>query len=258
MTRCFLPFAFTALVAASAAHAQSYTVKLGGAHIDPRATSSPLRGELPAVVMGSYFGNVRIDGGLRLAVQPQSTLVFAVERVLNGPWSAELVLGVPPRHDVKLRAAAPVLSPTSPADPLGPTKVAQTTAKLTAADGQVVATVQQVAPTLFLNHTFLDSTSPWRPYVGVGINYTRMKARSNAVGDGLYNDGAVRIKLSHSIGPALQAGLRYQIDPQWSLNAGWAVARIKNELRIRTDNAAQRADYRFYPSVWSATVGYSF
>lgn len=257
MNARFLALTAVAALSATVAHASTYTVKLGGAHIDPRATSSPLRGELPSVVGGNYFGNVAIDGGLRLAVQPQSTLIFSVERTLAGPWSAELVLGVPPKHDVKLRSSAPALS-ALPGDPNGATKVALTTDKLQRADSEVVATVKQVAPTLFVNYTFLDATSAWRPYVGVGINYTRMKAESNAVGDALYNDGPVRIKLSHSLGPALQAGVRYQFDAQWSFNVGWAVAKIKNDLRIRTDHSEQRADYRFYPSVWSATVGYSF
>ncbi|NBD21233.1 outer membrane beta-barrel protein [Aquabacterium fontiphilum] len=255
----FLALAAVAAISGAAAHAGTYTVKLGGAHIDPRATSSPLRGELPAVVSGTYYGNVVIDGGLRLAVQPKTTLIFSIERALAGPWSAELVLGVPPKHDVKLRAATPALTADgSYPDPIASLKVARTTEKLQAADGQVVATVKQVAPTLFVNYAFLDATSAWRPYVGVGINYTRMKAESNALGDALYNDGPVRIKLSHSLGPALQAGVRYQFDPQWSFNVGWAVAKIKNDLRIRTDRSEQRADYRFYPSVWSATVGYSF
>lgn len=259
MNTRFIALTAVAALSATVAHAGPYTIKLGGAHIDPRATSSPLRGELPAIVGGTYYGTVNIDGGLKLAVQPKATLIFSIERALVGPWSAELVLGVPPKHDVKLRSGSPRLSPDdSFPDPIASLKVQRTTEKLTAADGQVVATVKQVAPTLFVNYTFLDDSSAWRPYVGVGINYTRMKAESNATGDALYNDGPVRIKLSHSIGPALQAGLRYQFDKTWSVNVGWAVAKIDNDLRIRTNRSEQRADFSFYPSVWSATVGYSF
>lgn len=252
--------ALLSALSCSSVLAQTYTVKLGGAYIDPRATSSALRGQLPAVVSGNYFGNVNIDGGLRLDVQPKSTVIFSIERVLSGPWSAEVVLGIPPEHDVKLRSGSPQLSDdgTSPNEIVAGQKVQRTTDKLVNADGQVVATVKQVAPTIFLNYTFLNDSSAWRPYVGVGLNYTRMKATSNDVGDALYSDGPVRIKLSHSLGPAVQAGLRYQFDRQWSANVGWAVAKIKNNLRIRTDRSEQRADFSFYPSVWTATVGYSF
>lgn len=242
----------------SSAAAQTYTIKLGGIHVDPRATSSSLRGTLPASSGGVYYGNVATSAGIELEVQPKATWMFSIERVINDRWSAELVLGVPPEHDVKLRAASPTLTPTSSSDLLGPTKVGLTTQKLQRNDGQVVATVKQAAPTLFFNYQLREQGASWRPYVGVGVNYTRFKATSNSVGNALYSDGPVRIDLTDSIGLAFQTGVVYRIDRNWSIQAGWATAAVKNKLTIRTDHSEQKATYRFHPSAFSMAVGYSF
>lgn len=94
--------------------------------------------------------------------------------------------------------------------------------------------------------------------MGLGANYTRFKATSTDVGNALYNDGPVRISLTDSIGFAAQLGAVYRIDHNWSLNASWATAAVMNHITVRTNQSEQTATYRFHPSVFTATVGYSF
>jgi outer membrane protein len=86
---------------ASAAMAQTYTFKLGAGRIDPRATSGDLEGTLPDHVGGT----VPVPAGNHLEVMPKSTLLFSIERNFDDHWGAELVLGAPPTHDVKLRVS---------------------------------------------------------------------------------------------------------------------------------------------------------
>jgi len=131
-------------------------------------------------------------------------------------------------------------------------------AKLAANNGLVVAGVRQWAPTLFLNYKFGDKTNALRPWVGVGINHTTFKSSTNAVGNELYHDGAVRVKLSDSTGLAFQTGVTYQFDPNWSLQASWMTAAVKHNLTTYTDHSSQKATYRFHPSVFAAVVAYSF
>lgn len=247
----------TALAASSALAQSGYTIKMGWGTIDPRATSSDLQGTLPAVVGGTYYGTVNVTGGVSLEVQRQDTLMFSIERALNEQWAVELRLGYPPKHDVKLRVHNPQLSYNA-GDALGPTKVTRVAAKLAANNGLVVAGVRQWAPTLFLNHKFGDRTNALRPWVGVGVNHTTFKSSTNAVGDELYHDGAVRVKLSDSTGLAFQAGITYQLDTNWSLQASWMTAAVKHNLTTYTDHSAQKATYRFHPSVFTAVVAYSF
>jgi outer membrane protein len=256
--------ALAALGASSAAHAQ-YTVKLGGAYINPHATSEPLRGGV--AVPSPLSGNLVLNDGVALQVQSKSTLIFAIERALDEHWSVEFVLGTPPKHDVKLKVNNPQIDATGVTLPNGFTNsTLQTNAsaglrqKLEAQNGQVVSTVRQWAPTVFFNYKFLDASSSVRPFVGFGINVTRFKARTTAAGDTLYADGAKpEISLSDSIGPAVQVGVSYKLDQNWSLNASVATARVDNKLTIVTASGLrQESSFRFNPTAYTATVGYSF
>jgi outer membrane protein len=270
-----------------AASAQTYTFKIGAGRIDPRATSSDLEGTLPMGLAAP--STVPLSAGNQLEVQPKSTLLFSIERAFNDHWSAELVLGAPPTHDVKLRASDEVmrgaalatsLAGSLPADYFTTTNAstastyaglfpaqyggvagyykARAALKVAPYDGVVVARVKQAAPTLFLNYKFLDASSAFRPYVGVGVNYTNFKVTSTQAGNDLYNDGPVRISSTDSIGFAFQVGGTYKFDKNWSASAGWTTAAVKNNVTIRTDHSQQNLSYRFHPSVFSLMVGYSY
>lgn len=273
------------LVAGSAFAEAGYTIKVGAGRIDPRATSSDLTGTLPVNTgLGQFV--INLPSGNRTEVQPKSTLIFSIERTLNDNWGVELVAGVPPTHDVKLRAsdtvkagaaaAAPVLAAkgadafTDPAKASGATGVVAavggvpnyvklaTGVQVNRYDGVTVARVRQTAPTVFLNYKFFEPSASFRPYVGVGLNYTKFKVTSTAAGNDLYGDGPVRISSSDSFGLAFQIGGSYKIDKNWSINAGWMTAAVRNDVVIRTNHTEERLFYRFHPSVFSATVGYSF
>lgn len=268
------------LVSASAL-AQTYTVKIGGGYIDPRATSSSLEGTLPTGFSGAPV--VPLSAGNRLEVMPKSTLLFSIERSINDHWGAELVLGFPPTHDVKLRASDIVKHGAATAAQIKAglgadafTNPAKTSAAITAAggasnyvslrvadnvnqyDGVTVARVKQTAPTLFLNYKFLDASSSLRPYLGVGVNYTHFKVTSTDAGNSLYNDGPVRISSTDSIGLAFQMGANYKFDKNWLVSASWATAGVKNNVTIRTNSSQQTLSYRFHPSVFSLMVGYQY
>ena len=267
-------------LAASAAMAQTYTFKIGAGRIDPRATSGDLQGTITTGL--ATPSTVALTPGNQLEVQPKSTLLFSVERTFDDHWAAELVLGIPPTHDVKLRVSDAIKSGAAQAAAIKaslgsdafttPSKVnaiittygAANYVKLKVADnvnqydGATVARVKQVAPTLFLNYKFLAPSSAFRPYVGVGLNYTNFKVTSTDAGNNLYNDGPVRISSTDSIGLAFQVGAAYKFDKNWLLSASWYTAGVKNNVTIRTNSTEQDASYRFHPSVFSVMVGYQF
>ncbi|WP_290642620.1 OmpW family outer membrane protein [Aquabacterium sp.] len=268
------------LVSASAL-AQTYTVKIGGGYIDPRATSSSLEGTLPTGFAGAPV--VPLSEGNHLQVMPKSTVLFSVERSIDDHWGAELVLGFPPTHDVKLRVSDAIKAGAATAAQIKAglgadafTNPAKTSAAITAAGGATnyvklrvadnvnqyddvtVARVKQTAPTLFLNYKFLDATSALRPYIGVGVNYTNFKVTSTEAGNNLYGDGPVRISSTDSIGLAFQMGANYKFDKNWLVSASWATAGVKNNVTIRTNLSEQTLSYRFHPSVFSLMVGYQY
>ena len=255
-----IKFKFAAVSAlvmlASSSFAQTYTVKFGGGYVDPHATSSDLQGTAPG--LPAPYNTV--PAGARLEVQPKSTVLFSVARSFGDHWEAEMLLGVPPKHDVKLLVSDSIKALRSSANPY----VAGLATKLTAYDGNVMSTVETIAPTFFLNYKFLEATSNWRPYIGAGLNYTHFKAKATARGVEFYNGNSVDIELSDSYGLALQAGVSYKFDQNWSLNAGLSSTMIKNDLTITSRNASgtttsrQTAKYDFQPTVLSLMVGYSF
>ncbi len=160
---------------------------------------------------------------------------------MNDQWDVELALGFPPTHDITLTV-----------------NNASLPASAQAINGQTGARVRQVAPTLFFNYKFLEKSSAFRPFVGVGVNYTSFdKTSSNAVGNAL-NGGATSISLEDSIGLALQGGVTYRINNQWSLTAALATAQVKSKITTNTLGIERTADIRFKPRVFTVSVGYSF
>ena len=53
-------------------------------------------------------------------------------------------------------------------------------------DNQVVARITAVTPTAFLNYKFGEASSKYRPFVGIGINYSHITATTTAIGDRFY------------------------------------------------------------------------
>jgi len=234
---------------AGSACAQNYTVKFGAGYVDPRASSTDLQGTVP-----TPFGPYPVAAGLSLQVQPKTAVLFSVARSFGDHWEAELMMGIPPKHDVKLKVSNALKAQAGFS-----TLPAQLAYHYTQYDDEVVATVSTIAPTAYINYKFFEPSSAWRPYVGVGLNYTHFNANANDKGTQFYGpDGRVDIHLDDSYGLAFQAGVSYQIDKKWSLNAGWSTIAVKNKLTITTAHSQQTASYDFQPSVFSLMVGYAF
>ncbi len=219
----------SALLAAGVASAQ-YTVQLGVANVDPGASASATTGPfLPANTTS-------------LNVKAQQTVFFSVTRAINDNWDVQLALGYPPTHDVTLRVITPGNLPPSVA----------------AKDGQLIGTVRQIAPTLFANYKFGESSAKFRPFVGIGINYTMFdQANSTALFNQL-SGGTTNNKLTDSWGLAAQVGAVYKLDGPWSVSGTWSTADVKSTLTNNTYGVERKTDIKFNPSVFILAVGYSF
>ncbi len=222
--------ALLSLAASNSAMAQATTIKLGLVNVEPNSSASAVSGPFTPV------------NALSLKVQSQSTLFFSAAREIDSHWEAELALGVPPTHDVKLVILPGGVVPGSVA----------------ALDGSVAAKVRQVAPTLFANYRFGDGTSQIRPFVGVGMNFTTFdKTESTAVNNAV-NGGPTNIKLKDSIGLAAQLGVTAKLGGPWSITGAWSTARVKTTMTTNTLGIERKADITFHPSVITVAVGYSF
>ena len=209
---------------------KSTSVRLGYTHVAPHSSATD--------AVGPFLPGP--PSGVSLEVQNKSTLFFSVARDITPHIEAELALGFPPTHDVTAK-----LAPSLPSHVL-------------ALNGQVIAKVRQVAPTLFFNYKFGEPGSTWRPFVGAGINYTKFDRRESTAAGNQLNGGPTDIRLSDSWGLAAQAGVSYRLNDQWSLNAAVATARVKTHLTATTAGQARKIDIRFRPTVITLSAGYVF
>ena len=241
-----LTLATVATLLAGSAGAQTYTVKVGGAYIVPNATSSDFSGNLP--------NGLGARSGVNLEVQSKATLMFSIERAINDNFSVELVLGLPPKHDVKLKVSDAARARA--ADVTNPFRLLDQ--HFVDYADQKVATVKQMAPTVFFNYKFGEASANCRPYLGLGINYTKMDADLTDTGKALYSGVPMTQKLSSSIAPAIQAGVTYKIDKTWSVNMGLVSTFVSSTLKVTGNGQTHTAKFDFTPTVYTASVGYSF
>jgi outer membrane protein len=107
-----------------------------------------------------------------------------------------------------------------------------------------LGTFTHLPPTLTVQYHFTDFKG-FKPYVGAGVNYTKIKDNLNS---GYSLD-------SHSYGAALQVGVDVPLDKQWSLNLD-----VK-KVYINTDvySNGTRAGYlKLDPTMVGVGVGYRF
>jgi outer membrane protein len=210
-------------LASFAAGAQENTVRLGYGYIDVHSKSDNFTTNGPAFLTPQPAG---------LTVDSASTVILGYTRRLNANFDLDFVLGVPPQHDVKGRG--------------------------TLAPYGTVARVKQAAPTVFVNYNFFDEQTRFRPFVGVGVNYTKFFNRESTANGVLASGGPTRIDLSSSWGLAAQVGAKYKLDDRWSVNGSVTVADVKSDLTATTGSIERRTRIDFRPVVYIVTVGYSF
>ena len=153
------------------------------------------------VRVGAYFVHYQASAtdlsgpftpaGINIRVGNVTTLYLAYLRNLDSHWTVELAGGIPPTTRTYGKGPATVGSVPF--------------------NGQEVAKAHWFSPSLLLDYKFLDASSPLRPYVGAGINYTRFyKLESTPAGDAA-NGGPTRVSLSSSWGPAGTIGMSWQV-----------------------------------------------
>lgn len=133
--------------------------------------------------------------------------------------AAELILTYPQEHDVEL-------------------------------GGTKIGTVKQLPPTLLAQYHFLPD-GQIDPYVGLGLNYTRVSGAS-------FDPSVSAFDLSvdkSSVGLALQVGLDYKIDKTWSVNVDVKYIDIKVDVKSA---GTKLTELKVSPLIAGVGVGYRF
>lgn len=113
-------------------------------------------------------------------------------------------------------------------------------------DGAEIGTFKHLPPTLSLQYHFAPSKTI-SPYVGAGVNYTRMSSVKLLDGAGdLEND---------SWGLSLQAGVNVRLNQHWSLNADVKKINLRSDVYVGGANASH---LKVDPVLFGLGVGYRF
>ena len=223
-TRIIVLVSWAALAAGGAAQAQTLTQ--AQAHTHPLLGNSTFKaGVIHYQTHARTTGvtGIGIPPGADATVSNATTLLLSYEYAMSPHFGVELVFGVPPK--IKARASGSV-----------------------AFLGEVL-TARNVAPTLLFNYHFFAPGSTLRPYLGVGVNYTRFTDVTTPYGWDVH--------LSDSTGLAAQAGLDWRLGKQWGLFASVAKVQVKSNLTA-TGAVVLQSTIDFRPITYAVGASYRF
>lgn len=135
-------------------------------------------------------------------------------------------------------------------------------------NGVSVGDTKHLPPTVTVQWFPMGGQEGIQPYVGLGLNYTTFFSESTSapfeatLGTVLGQDGPVAadLKLDDSFGLAVEAGVDFQINEHWSINAAvwWIDIDTTAEVTLPTVGAKTSFDVELDPWVYNIGVAYRF
>lgn len=132
-------------------------------------------------------------------------------------------------------------------------------AETTTATGvEKIGTVEHLPPTVSAQYFFMNPSSNFQPYAGIGINYTLILDETLSSEMKAAPINASKITLDDSVGLSLQLGMDYQINQKWLVNAAiWRID-LQTDAKIETALGTIKADVDVDPYVYMLSMGYKF
>lgn len=234
--------ATAALISSTSTFAQSagdFVANVGWFHLAPQVSSQPFS--------ISALGTTSTASGSSADVSDADTLGLTATYFFTDHIAVEGVFGIPPR--MKLTGTGTL-----------------------SGIGQL-GKAYEWSPTLLAKYYFFNAKSRFRPYVGAGgayVWYSGVKL-SGAMSSGtfLYSsayqsalEGPTTAKLSSSFAPVINAGLVYNINEHWSLNASvsymWLSTRATLTTHSSVGTVTSRSKIHVDPLITYLSVGYHF
>ena len=113
-------------------------------------------------------------------------------------------------------------------------------------NGSKIGTFKHLPPSLLVQYHFMPD-SAFSPYVGAGINYTRISSVN--ISGGLQLDNS-------SFGGALQIGADYKINKNWLIN--FDIKKVQISSDVKTAAGAKISSVKIDPWLIGVGVGYRF
>ncbi|WP_300320977.1 OmpW family outer membrane protein [Idiomarina sp.] len=212
--------------------ANDFSLNVGAISVMPDDSSSNLnvvegKAELPSNSTG-------------VGVNTNTQLGLTLDYAIDNNWTVELVAATPFSHDITATGA------------LAGLKVGKT---------------KHLPPTLLAQYHFDLNSDTFKPFVGIGVNYTAFfdeqvdpQLRSTLGRLGVVTDSdSVDLALENSWGYALQVGVNVAINKDWGLHFMVSKMDIDTTGDVRVNgNTIQSVDVDIDPYVAMAGVRYNF
>lgn len=212
---------------AGAAEVPSNTFRVGMYAIFYHVTSSDIQG--PFIPPGT---------DLNVDLKNTQTAYFAYIRRLTSFLDLEVAFGMPP--NTKTIGKGPATVGSVPYN------------------NQEIATAKWLAPSVLLDYNFFSEDAAFRPYIGVGVNYTTFYDRKVTSAGQQVIGGPTRLSLTSSVGPVATVGLKYQPRTRWSVNVSYSISQVDTTLKADTLGEIHTSRVHFGPQALVVAAGYSF
>lgn len=209
-----LLLAAAALMVGSVAHAQSAgsnVISLGWFHIMPTGQADPLTIDRIGPVATS---TPQPNTGAK--IESTDTAGIAFEHYFTDNIGVEASLGIPPKHDVSGKR--------------GYEKFGK------------LGEVRQWSPALLVKWHFFEATTKFRPYVGLGVNYTWFTGETitnqDFVRQNFGPNASMSASASSSWNPVFNVGANYAITEKWSIGLSVSYVPMSSTATFTTTNSA--------------------
>jgi len=228
-----LGLSLAAAMAAGVAHADDNT----GAGDHPNLVALGLY-QVSFHVHADDIAGPYVPPGLNVRNPSVNTLYLAYMRRLSPHFDVELALGVPPLTRTVAKGPAQVGSVPY--------------------NGQTIATARWLAPSLLVKYYLFSPDTLFRPYLGVGVNYTRFYSRQvTAAGDEV-SGGPTSLSLPVSVGPVGTVGVSWRALDRVVVNLSGSASWVNSRLTTDTAGILRTSHVEFNPRAIVLAVGYKF
>lgn len=214
-----IPAVLACAAAAQAQTAGTWMVRGGATKITPNVSSGDLTAPSLAGTKSSVGSSTRLSGGITY--------------MWDNNISFDLPVAVPFEHDISGDGAI--------------------------AGAGKIATVKALPATVLAQWRFMDPTSAFRPYVGVGITYAhfygaRSTSTLTAISGGTPSNPTT-LSIDSKWAPTVQLGGAFAVDKNWFVDASYTYTQLSTRNTLST---GQTLDIKLDPSSFSLAVGYKF
>lgn len=211
----------------AAAEAADWVIRARAVSVTPNESSDLGKTVNKNVAAGA------MSPGAELAVDSNVIPELDVSYYFTKHIAAELILATGTRHDVSIKGDANAV-----------------------VGNQNLGSVDALPPTLLLQWHF-NPDQTFDPYVGAGINYTRMLDRNLQLESGALAGTKIKVD-ADSWGYALQAGLDINLKDGWLINADVKYINIETDVKLKVAGWTKIDELDINPWVFGIGIGKKF